>query len=69
MNDKSIDDALKYADASNKIENLSSTKDELKSIKEAILSGSRDESFLFNVVRKVMQDEEYKEVKNDKARK
>ncbi len=69
MNDKSIDEALKYADASNKIEDLSSTKDELESIKAAILSGSRDESFLFNVVKKIMQEENYEEVKNDKARK
>ena len=57
MTNLEIDEALKYANASNRIESMESTKEELKFIKDAILKGSTDDSFIYALVRRVMKDE------------
>ena len=57
MTDLEIDEALKYANASNRIERNGSTKEELQFIRDAILKGSTDDSFIYALVRRVMKDE------------
>lgn len=57
MTDLEIDEALKYANASNRIEGNGSTKEELQFIRDAILKGSTDDSFIYALVRRVMKDE------------
>lgn len=63
MDEKKVDDALEYAASSNKIEDLNVTKEELEYIKKEILSGNDNDSFLYSVVKKIMEEDEKKDGK------
>lgn len=71
MIEKNVYEATKYGEASNNIEDLGVTKEEINDIRNAILNGSTDDSFLFSVVRKVMieKGELDNEEKHNKIRK
>lgn len=53
--DKNIEEALKYAESSSKIENIKPTSNELKIIKKILENQSKEESFLKNVVEKTKE--------------
>lgn len=53
--DKNIEEALKYAESTSKIENMKPTSEELKMIKKILEEPSKEESFLKNVVEKVKE--------------
>ena len=53
--DKNIEDALKYAQSTSKIENMKPTSEELKMIKKILEQPTKEESFLRNVVEKVKE--------------
>lgn len=53
--DKNIEEALKYAESTSKIENMKPTSAELKMIKKILEEPAKEESFLKNVVEKVKE--------------
>lgn len=53
MKEERINEALKYADATNKIENKNMTKEELKNLKEELLKNDENTSFLYNLVARL----------------
>lgn len=52
MDDK-LDKAIEYAKATNSIEDLDMSKQELEDIKSAILGEKTDESYLYSIVKKI----------------
>lgn len=64
--EEKLDKALEYAEATNKIEKLDMTKEELQGIKDAIIDQKSDESFLYNLVKKINESD--KENKNGKTK-
>jgi len=55
---KEIENALKYANSSNRLEDNCLSDVELEEIIDNILKGSTDESFLFSVVKAVNREKE-----------
>ena len=53
MDEKMVDEALKYASASNEIENMYLTDEEFNEVKEAVLNNRSDKSFLYEIYMKV----------------
>lgn len=71
MDKDKIKDAIKYANSSSSIEDMGlRSGEEVQCIFDAILKGKKDESFLFELVKKVMKDNKFieGEVKNGKVR-
>lgn len=64
MKEVKVNEAIKYANATNKIEDMDMTKEELTELKDAILKDSDNKSFLYNLVNKLKKREEKKDVKN-----
>ncbi len=64
MKEEKVNEAIKYANATNKIEDMDMTKEELTELKDAILKDSDNKSFLYNLVNKLKKREEKKDVKN-----
>lgn len=64
MKKEKVNEAIKYANATNKIEDMDMTKEELTELKDAILKDSDNKSFLYNLVNKLKKREEKKDVKN-----
>lgn len=64
MKEEKVNEAIKYANATNKIEYMDMTKEELTELKDAILKDSDNKSFLYNLVNKLKKREEKKDVKN-----
>ena len=52
--DKTLEEAIKYADATSKIEDLNMTKEELKEIKKAIKQ--ENEEFKEDVIKIIKED-------------
>lgn len=50
-----LEEALKYAESSSKIEDMKPTSTELKIIKQILENQSKEESFLKNVVEKTKE--------------
>lgn len=55
MNEKIIDEALKYANASNEIENMYLTDEEFNEVREAVLNNRSSKSFLYELYMKVSE--------------
>ena len=53
MDEKIIDEALKYASASNEIENMYLTDEEFNEVREAVLNNRSSKSFLYELYMKV----------------
>lgn len=66
MKEEKVNEAIKYANATNKIEDMNMTTEELNEIKNAILKDSNNKSFLYNLVTKTKKKEDGKHVKNRK---
>ncbi len=64
MKEEKVNEAIKYANATNKIEDMDMTKEELTELKDVILKDSDNKSFLYNLVNKLKKREEKKDVKN-----
>lgn len=66
MKEQKVDEAIKYANATNKIEDMNMTKEELNTIKNALLDDKGNNSFLYNIVNKIRNKEEKSNGKNRK---
>ena len=72
MDKKRVEDALEYAVASNRIEDLNITESELEKIRNDILKGNDNDSYLYSIVKKTMEDSgelERDSIKHGKNRK
>lgn len=72
MDKKRVEDALEYAVASNRIEDLNITESELENIRNDILRGNDNDSYLYSIVKKTMEDSgelERDSIKHGKNRK
>ena len=56
MEDKKIEEAIKYAEATSKIEDMKPTVTELKMIKEVLEQSKGEESFLKSIVDQVKEE-------------
>lgn len=68
MNEKKINEAIRYAEMTNKIEDLNLSNEEKEQIKNALLNDKKDDSFLFSIVREVNEEKELKGDKDGKAK-
>lgn len=56
MEDKKIEEAIKYAESTSKIEDMKPTVTELKMIKEVLEQSKGEESFLKSIVDQVKEE-------------
>ena len=63
MSDKKIDDAIKYASSTNKIEDMNLSKNELEEVKKAIIDNKNSDKFVSEIVKKIDKSDKNGKIK------